>query len=1068
LTDVLSRLSAALASQYAIERELGRGGMATVYLARDLKHHRRVAVKVLRPELTTALGPDRFLQEIEIAAQFAHPHIVPVFDSGEAEGFLYYVMPYVVGESLRSRLARERQLPVEDAVEIAWEVANALAYAHAQGIVHRDIKPENILLAAGHALVADFGIARAITAIVASTGERLTGVGFALGTPLYMSPEQAAGDPNLDGRADVYSLGCVLYEMLAGEPPFVGPTPEAVIRKHAQESPGPLSMKRAGLPAQVEQAVTKALYKPPADRFAGAAEFAAALPRHHTPQTPTAPVMATRPAWQSRHISRATWAFIGALTLAGALIATAFSRRTAPTLDASLYMVLPFRHRAQSAPLLLNGDQCESLLHDALGRWRGVQMVDPLWVSDARSRRGSGASLKDGVAIARERRAGRVVMGEVWQFQDTIYVRGLLYDAAGSQRLIREQLVRISSNLSDAQPRFRELADSLLIGGGLAGGPPPRGGGRLSLPAWHAFQDGYAALQRWDLDTAKARLQQALAIDPTYGMAQLWMAQVLAWAGGPAESWRQYAAGALASEDSLVPRDRGVAEGMLALAEARFPQACEKFKQLLERDSLDFAAWFGLGDCQARDPLVERDSSSPSGWRFRGSYHSAIKAYGRALEIVPSVHMAFRGQAFSRLPQLLYTETNQIRQGYAVVPDTIKFGAYPSISRDTLEFVPRPIADVVAAEPGAIPPTVSAAVSQNREVMRSIAMTWVRAFPTRSEAHETLALVLETLGELSSGRSKEFSAVGEVHRARALADDPADALRLANMETRLLVKSDQMAAARRLADSVLRANPDPSMDDARQLRGLAALTGHVHAAARLQRKAAPEYTFLATDWEEINVPLALTDAALGLFAYASFGTPLDSLVELERRVEQLIPSYVEPRRRQLTRQALLDMPAVLAFPERGLRPVHRPKAGGNYRLEMQWTLTKGDTARLRDQFTKLQEARRGIRPGDVAFDGTYHEAWLLLAIGDTTEATHLLDLSLDALPTMGTYLLDQLPRVATLVRGMALRAELAKQAGDSATAKRWAQDVVLLWSGADVELQPTVKRMQELVVGLRN
>jgi serine/threonine protein kinase len=1060
LTDVLSRLTAALASHYAIERELGRGGMATVYLARDLKHHRRVALKVLRPELTTALGPDRFLQEIEIAAQFAHPHIVPVFDSGEAEGFLYYVMPYVVGESLRNRLVREGQLPVEDAVGIASEVANALAYAHGQGIVHRDIKPENILLAEGHAMVADFGIARAITAIVASTDERMTGVGFALGTPLYMSPEQAAGHRHLDGRADIYSLGCVLYEMLAGEPPFVGPTPQAVISKHAQESPQPLSERRPGVPAQVEQAVTKALYKLPADRFANAAEFAAALPRHPTPQTPTTPLKTTRPAWQSRHISRATWAFIGALTLAGALIATAFSKRTAPTLDASLYMVLPFRHRAQSAPLLLNGDQCESLLHDALARWRGVQMVDPLWVADARSRHASTSSIDDGVAIARERRAGRVVLGEVWQFQDTIYVRGLLYDASG-KRLVREQSVRISSDLSDAQARFQELADSLLIGGGLVGGVPPRGGGRLSLPAWHAFQDGYAALQRWDLDSAKAKLRQALAIDPTYGMAQLWLAQVSAWAGEEPESWKQYAAGALASSDSLGPRDHELGEAMLALAEQRFPLACERFRDLIARDSLDFAAWFGLGDCHGKDPLVVRDSTG-AGWSFRGSYHAAVNAYRRALELVPSAHLAFRGETFHRLPDLLYTEPNQIRKGYALTPDTVRFGAFPSMTRDTLEFLPRPMTDVVAAEPGAIPATVNAAVSHNRELMREIATTWLRAFPNRADAHETMAMVLETLGELTAGRSKDLSALSEVRRARAMATAPGQALRLANMETRFLVKTEQMAAARALADSVLRAHPKPTLDDARQLRGLAALTGHVHLAAQLQRRAAPEVTFLTSAWEEVNVPLQLADAALGLFAYSAFGTPTDSLVALEQRVERLIPSYVEPGMRSRARQAMLDLPAVLAFPERGIRPMHRPKAGGNYRLEMQWELARGDTTALRRDFDELREIRRNTHPGDVAFDGTYHEARLHLAIGDTAEATHLLDLSLNALPTLGTYLLDQLPQVATLVRGMALRAELAAAAGDGKSAKHWAGMVATLWAQSDPELAPLVERMRRI------
>ena len=215
MSDALQRLTAALSDRYTIERELGAGGMATVYLATDLKHERHVAIKVLRPELAAALGPERFLREIKLAANLMHPHILPLHDSGDADGFLYYVMPYVEGESLRDRLNHEKQLPIEDALQIAREVATALSYAHDHDVVHRDIKPENILLAAGTAVVADFGIAKAVTA---AGGEKLTETGIAMGTPQYMSPEQAAGSSDLDGRSDLYSLGCVLYEMLAGEP----------------------------------------------------------------------------------------------------------------------------------------------------------------------------------------------------------------------------------------------------------------------------------------------------------------------------------------------------------------------------------------------------------------------------------------------------------------------------------------------------------------------------------------------------------------------------------------------------------------------------------------------------------------------------------------------------------------------------------------------------------------------------------------------------------------------------------------------------------------------------------
>src|SRR6267143_14122 len=229
MTDFLSRLAAALADRYRLEGQLGAGGMATVYLAHDVRHDRKVALKVLRPELAAVIGAERFLHEIKTTANLQHPHILPLFDSGGVEGTVFYTMPYVEGESLRDRLVREKQLPIDDAVRIAREVADALGFAHSHDVIHRDIKPENILFEAGHAVVSDFGIARAINA---AGGDRLTETGLAVGTPSYMSPEQAAGSRELDGRSDLYSLACVVYEMLGGEPPFTGPTIESVVRQH--------------------------------------------------------------------------------------------------------------------------------------------------------------------------------------------------------------------------------------------------------------------------------------------------------------------------------------------------------------------------------------------------------------------------------------------------------------------------------------------------------------------------------------------------------------------------------------------------------------------------------------------------------------------------------------------------------------------------------------------------------------------------------------------------------------------------------------------------------------------
>ena len=268
------RIQAGLADRYRIERELGSGGMATVYLAEDLRHRRRVAIKVLHPELSAVLGPERFLREIELTASLQHPHILPLFDSGAADGLLYYVMPYVEGETLRSRLARESQLSVADAVRIAGDVADALEYAHKRGVIHRDIKPENILLHEGRPQVADFGIALAVQQ---AGGGRMTHTGISLGTPQYMAPEQALGEKFVDARADIYALGVVTYEMLAGEPPFTGPSVQAIVAKVMSEAPVPLSTQRRTVAPHVEAAVMTALEKLPADRFASAADFARAL-----------------------------------------------------------------------------------------------------------------------------------------------------------------------------------------------------------------------------------------------------------------------------------------------------------------------------------------------------------------------------------------------------------------------------------------------------------------------------------------------------------------------------------------------------------------------------------------------------------------------------------------------------------------------------------------------------------------------------------------------------------------------------------------------------------------------
>jgi serine/threonine-protein kinase len=355
MTDITQRLRAAIAKRYRVERELGAGGMATVYLAQDIKHDRKVALKVLRPELAAVIGAERFLNEILVTANLQHPHILALHDSGEADGYLYYVMPFIEGESLRDRLEREKEMSVEDSVNVASQVAYALDYAHRHNVVHRDIKPENILLHDGQALVADFGISLAVTA---AAGDRLTETGLSLGTPQYMSPEQATADRALDARSDIYSLGCVAYEMLVGEPPYTGPSAQAIIARIVTEEPRPITQRRRTVPPHVDAAVGRALEKLPADRFGTATEFANALLKPGATWIAEAPAGATpvpggltAPPVPAKSWTRFVWPVvaIAATAVAGWLYLEPVSTATAPTV-ARFMVDLPSHEQIAEAP----------------------------------------------------------------------------------------------------------------------------------------------------------------------------------------------------------------------------------------------------------------------------------------------------------------------------------------------------------------------------------------------------------------------------------------------------------------------------------------------------------------------------------------------------------------------------------------------------------------------------------------------------------------------------------------------------------------------------------------------
>ena len=466
MTTSLERIQSALAPRYLVQRELGAGGMAVVYLADDSRHGRQVAVKVMRPELAAAVGPERFLREIRIAARLRHPHIVPLYDSGEAGGLLYYVMPYVEGESLRDRLRRERQLPVDEALGIAREVADALTHAHEHDLIHRDIKPENILLEGGHALVADFGIARALGS--AATTQLTTATGLAIGTPAYMSPEQALGDAAVDGRSDVYALGCVLYEMLAGEPPYTGPTPQAIIARRLSEPVRSLRIVRETVPDRLERAVMRALARVPADRFPSATAFRDALVgcRGAPDRSDGVEAQAGRRIKRRRAVLAA--AAGAAVTLAGVAIALPRISRVrggGPPVAASAAVpgvaVLPFR-TVVADPALWHEGIVDMLSYnlDGIGQLR---KIDPVTVLTGWRRMGGSASNPLTADDAREvgrRLGGRyVVTGRAVQIGADVQLIAEVQDVESGQM---RGAVRVTRPADSASSLVDELTLELL------------------------------------------------------------------------------------------------------------------------------------------------------------------------------------------------------------------------------------------------------------------------------------------------------------------------------------------------------------------------------------------------------------------------------------------------------------------------------------------------------------------------------------------------------------------------------------------------------------------------------
>ncbi len=577
--ELLARLKAALSDRYAVEREIGRGGMAVVFLARDLRHDRQVALKVLSEEVASVLGAKRFLAEIGIAARLQHPHILSLLDSGEVDGIPYYVMPYVAGESLRQRLNRETQLPLEVALQIARDVADALEHAHSEGIVHRDIKPENILLSGSQAIVADFGVARALSE---AGGESLTDSGIAIGTPRYMSPEQAAGSKRVDGRSNIYALGCVLYEMLAGEPPFSGATPQAVMAKHVHEPPPPLRIVRPGLPEGVQQAIERALAKVPADRFESCADFRDQLDAG-----------ASRP--RSKRRTRFQWPRVVLMSGLGAtVLASLATRAPFEFLDPHRVVVYPLVVSTDTDRAERVGEGMATVIGNALDgvgflRWLdGWRWLDPAEREDVRTLTDDKAR-----AIARERGAAMYVDGRVVHRGDSLEVMMELYDVRGDSSIARASAV----GAAEESWRLALRAVSSLLPTLI---PPGRQIDLSSLNEVHPtaaahFLQGESEYRLSRFVDALEHYREAVAADSTFALAARRGAQAASWKLKREEA-AQLVDVALNSPNTLKTRELLFARGLDAYLAAKADGAVDYLRRALRIDPDWPDAWMALGE----------------------------------------------------------------------------------------------------------------------------------------------------------------------------------------------------------------------------------------------------------------------------------------------------------------------------------------------------------------------------------------------------------------------------------------------------------------------------------------
>jgi hypothetical protein len=904
--------STVIADRYVVERELGHGGMATVYLCTDQRTGANVAVKVLRQELGSAVVIERFLREIAFASELDHPRIPKVLDSGVIGELPYYVMTYIEGESLRSRLEREKQLPLSEAIRITCDVIDPTAYAHKQGIVHRDIKPDNILIGPGGVYVMDFGIARAI---VESGIDRLTSTGIGVGTPAYMSPEQALGDRNLDARSDIYSLGCVLYEMIAGMPPFVGPTAQVIISRRFAAAPPPIAELRQGVPESVEVAISRALARAPADRWATVSEFGDAL---HACITDGSRSRSLNVVFRRRSLMYATAAVIVLALVAAGIVA---------------------------------------------------------WTREARG----------------------------------------------------------------------------------------------------ALEKGQAAMRSWDFRTAEKQFRKAVDGDADDGAAQLGLAQTLMLLGRPSSEWKPNILAASDHRENLPPDARGRIDALASIASGNYAAGCKGLAAATRSQSHgqleDFTPALALADCAAADKTVLPDGDGQSGYRFQSSYQLADSIYEGLLERHANAPSAY-AVLLPRLEKVLSIDKSTFRRGESRGPPAESFLALPRLLSDTLAYIPFPISGKGAPWRTLDAASIDAALSRNRQRLRTLAEAWSRVAPGEPRAHELLASVLEAMGALEGDGN---TALEQLRQARSLASSGSGSaaeryvaqLQVGSDQVRLYLHLSRFDQAGLLADSILSLRM-PVLDDSARvtatnlLTPLAALRGRALQVIDLNQKGVSTFPYLLPNNQVGTLPPAVVPDMHALSGYVEAGGSADTIRAIAARIDETLSSFVAAAQVDAVRKSALMRPLTLAAPVLGAKPLaDLGPTLDPFGLALR-AFARHDMPKTRRFLDSLAVLHADYAPGEITMDAVYGEAWLRAQIGDSVAASAMLDKALRGLPAALPSILGSSVVAFSLVRVMALRAEMAAQTGQTALAKKWAKAVIQLWGRGDAVTAETLERMRRL------